>query len=165
MLQKQNIRIQLLIGLFLVSLGGWFLHLRVHPPFQMLTNIIPFTAGLISIVAIPAMFFSKKTLAYAYVLNGMLVIIGTITMTHYSIFSWPEHATPATIFVGTLMCDIFILMSNFFIGKALFELELFKTIDAPMRHGRFWRYPNMGWWGVHSIALSGVYVLGHLLWT
>jgi hypothetical protein len=37
-------------------------------------------------------------------------------------------------------------------------------MDAAARHGRIWRYPNMGWWWVHLFALSVVYAAGNLLW-
>jgi hypothetical protein len=69
-----------------------------------------------------------------------------------------------TVFVGTLLADIAILWVNFFIGKSLFELEMFKVIDAAVRKGRLFRYPNMGWWGVHVAALSVAYVLGLVIW-
>ncbi|MFP4081816.1 MAG: hypothetical protein ACLFVG_03550 [Candidatus Aminicenantes bacterium] len=35
--------------------------------------------------------------------------------------------------------------------------------DMPHR-GKFFRYPNMGWWWVHLVALSAVYALGHFIW-
>jgi hypothetical protein len=110
------------------------------------------------------MFLFRKTLAYAYVINGMLVIIGTITMTHFSLAHPPEIVTPVTIIMGTLFPDIVLLFTNFMLGKALYELEMLKGEETHSRHGRFFRYPNMGWWFVHLFALAGVYVLGHLLW-
>jgi hypothetical protein len=164
MTQKQNIRALLVAGLAVVSLGGWLLHVRIHPVSDDPTNWIPFIAGLASIIVLPAMFLSKKSLPYAYVLNGMLVIIGTITMAHDSIPKLQEHFSIETVFIGTLFADIAILWVNFFIGKSLFELEMFKVIDAAVRKGRFFRYPNMGYWGVHVAALSVVYALGYFLW-
>jgi hypothetical protein len=164
MTQKKNIKILLIAGLIAVSLGGLLLHLRIHPPSADSTNLIPFITGIIGVVIIPILFLSKKTMPYGYLINGFFVIIGTITMAHFSIVHLPKHVTLQTIFVGTLLADIAILFANFFIGKALFELEMYKAIDAAMRSGRFWRYPNMGWWGVHFVALTAVYVLGTLLW-
>jgi hypothetical protein len=164
MTQKQNIRLLLVAGLVVVSLGGWLLHVRVHPVSDVATNWIPFITGLISIIILPAMFLSKKTLPYAYIINGMFVIIGTITMAHASVERLQDGITFATVFVGTLFADIAILWVNFFIGKSIFELEMFRAIDAAVRNGRFFRYPNMGYWGVHVATLSVVYVLGFLLW-
>ncbi|MDD5673035.1 MAG: hypothetical protein PHC61_02640 [Chitinivibrionales bacterium] len=164
MTQKQNIRILLILGLVFGSLGGWLLHLRIHPPAKVAINLLPFIAGMVNIIIIPALFFSAAATPYVYVVNGMLVIIGAITMAHVSLWHLPPSVTLQTIFVGTLLADIFLLFTNFFFGKALFELELFKAIDAQVRKGRFFRYPNMGYWGVHAIALTAVYAAGHLLW-
>ncbi len=164
MTQKQNIKLLLIAALLAVSLGGWLLHLRIHPPFTLAQHLIPFIAGIVSIVVLTVMFLSKKTLAYAYVINGMIVIIGIITMAHFSMMNPPKHISLWTIIVGTLFADIAVLCTKFFLGKAIFELEMLKTIDAHIRHGRIWRYPNMGWWGVHFFALSFVYVMGNLFW-
>jgi hypothetical protein len=164
MTQKQNIRILLIAGLIAASLGGWLLHVRIHPLSANDINWIPFLAGIVGVLIVPVLFMSKKLMPYGYIINGMLVIIGSITMAHASLNHLPDHSTLLTIFIGTLLADIVILFANFFIGKALFELEMFKAIDAVMRSGRLWRYPNMGWWGVHFLALSVVYILGCLLW-
>jgi hypothetical protein len=164
MVQKQKIRVLLVSGLFLVSLGGWLLHVRIHPMAKLAVNWVPFVAGLISVTTVPVMFLFRRTLAYAYVINGMLVIIGTITMSHFSFAHPPEQIRLQTLVMGTLFPDIVILFTNFMLGKALFELEMLKTEETPTRHGRFFRYPNMGWWYVHLFALSAVYVLGHFLW-
>jgi hypothetical protein len=163
MLQKQKLRLSLVAGLFLISLGGWILHLRIHPLFKLAANYVPFIAGLIGITVLPAMFLVRKTLAYAYVVNGMLVIIGVITMTHFSLVHPPESIGFSTIVSKTLLPDIAILLTNFILGKTLFELEMLKAEETPARHGRPFRYPNMGWWFVHLFSLSAVYALGHFL--
>jgi hypothetical protein len=165
MLQKQKLRWLLVGGFFFISVGGWILHVRIHPPLDLAANSVPFVAGLIGFTAVAAMFLSRKTLAYAYVINGMLVIIGTITMAHYSVAKLPEEITFTSLIFRTLFPDILILFTNFMLGKALFELEMLKTEETGVRRGRFFRYPNMGWWLVHLAALSGVYLAGHLFWT
>jgi hypothetical protein len=50
------------------------------------------------------------------------------------------------------------------LGKVLFDLEMFKAADAQHRQGRFWRYPNMGWWYVHAAAMSAAFLVGYYLW-
>lgn len=164
-MQKQKLRLLLVLGLAFVSFGGWVLHGRIHPPSELPHNYIPFIAGLIGMILVPIMFLFRKTVAYAYVINGMLVIIGTITMTHFSLAHPPESFTFVTVAQRTLFPDIAILFVNFMLGKAIFELELLKGEGTPARHGRFFRYPNLGWWGVHLFTLSAVYTLGHLLWS
>jgi hypothetical protein len=51
------------------------------------------------------------------------------------------------------------------VGKALFELEsAINQPEAPMRTGRFFRFPNMGFWFVHVFTLTAVYIIGGYLW-
>ena len=57
MTQKQHIKMMLIAGLFLISLGGWYFHIRVHPIDADNVNYIPYISGLISVFVIPTMFF------------------------------------------------------------------------------------------------------------
>ena len=164
MVQKQKLRWLLVAGLFFVALGGWMLHFRIHPPLRLPANYVPFCVGLVGVLAVPAMFLFRKTLAYAYVINGMLVILGMITMTHFSLTHLPQEITVRTMLFNTLFPDILVLLTNFMLGKALFELEMLRTEETNARKGRFFRYPNTGWWLVHLVTLASVYLLGHYLW-
>ncbi|MDD5170237.1 MAG: hypothetical protein PHN75_15580 [Syntrophales bacterium] len=164
MTQKQNIRILLIFSLCCISLGGLMLHFRIHPPGELPGNIIPTAAGLISILIIIPLFCFRRTAAYAYVLNGMIVIIGTIGMFHFSLRHLPPVLTFQAIIFKSLLADIIVLWGKFAVGKALFELDLLKKAEDAARSGRYFRYPNMGWWWVHLAALSIVYTLGNQLW-
>jgi hypothetical protein len=95
----------------------------------------------------------------------MTVIIGTIAMAHFSIEHHPQTWTLQTIFLGTLLADIVLLWGKFAVGKALFELDVaVSQPDAPMRNGRFFRFPNMGFWLVHVVTLTVVYIIGSYFW-
>jgi hypothetical protein len=144
---KRNLRLSLIIGIWFLALGGWGLHLFIHPPAKETSNLIPFIAGLISVILVPLLFSFKRTLPYAYVLNGMLAIVGTITMLKYKLFP-----------------DILILWAKFLLGKVLFDLEMMKNEDTLHRKGRFWRYPNMGWWWVHTVVMSAAFLVGYYFW-
>ena len=163
MTQKKNIQILLITGLIFISLGGWLLHLRIHPPSEEGINLIPFIIGILSIIIVPLLFSFRKTVQFAYVLNGFAVIIGTITMTHFALAHLQGAISLETITLHTVFPDIVILFTKFFIGKALFDLNRMAAIDAPLS-GVFFRYPNMGWWGVHFAVVSIVYAAGHFLW-
>jgi hypothetical protein len=163
MLQKQHIKILLISGLFLISLGGWFLHCRMHPIARDKANFIPFLAGIISVVLVPILFSFKKSVAYGYVINGMIVIVGTITMGHFVLAYLPQKLSFSGLILDTLFPYIVILWTKFLMGKALFDLDRMSSTEMPHK-GRFFRYPNMGWWWVHLITLSIVYGLGHWLW-
>ena len=85
---KTYTRSILLGALVTLSLAGFMIHARIHLIAQNPSFIVPFVAGILSIVVIPALFWFKKTLAYGYVLNGFLCIIGTVTMGHFAIARW-----------------------------------------------------------------------------
>jgi hypothetical protein len=154
----------LLIALVTFSLGGFLLHVRIHPVSQNSANFIPLISGVLSILVIPMLFSFKKTIEYGYVLNGFLVIIGTVGMAHFSIVHWPAPATLGSIILKTMLADILILWSKFFIGKALFDLEIYGYDPHKAKKGKTYRYPNLGWWTIHLVAISLVYLLGNLVW-
>jgi hypothetical protein len=154
----------LLIGLFTLSLGGFLLHSRIHPVTKEAVNLIPAICGVLGILVVPVLFSFKKTIAYGYVINGFAVIIGTITMAHYSIAHWPNPTTVQAVLLNTTLADILILWGKFFIGKSIFDLEFFGYDASKEKKGKTYRYPNIGWWLVHLAAVSIVYYLGNILW-
>jgi hypothetical protein len=165
MKKKDYLRLTLILAIFFLAVGGWLLHLRIHPFGKDAENYIPFVAGFISVFVIPVLFIFRSTISFAYLLNGITVIIGTITMAHFSIKNPPDVWTVQTIFLGTLLADIVLLWGKFAVGKALFEMELaVNQPDAPMRSGRFFRFPNMGFWFVHVVTLTIVYIIGNYFW-
>ena len=162
--RKKSIKITLIACLFFITLGGWLLHLRIHPVTKYTENIIPLISGVISIFFIPFLFWFRRTLTLAYIVNGFSAIIGTILMTHFSIVHFQGDLTLPNIILNTLLADIGILWGKFALGKALFNLEFLKSDADIIPRGRFFRYPNMGWWWVHFFGLAIVYALGNILW-
>jgi len=82
-------------------------------------------------------------------------------MAHFSIKNPPPVWTLQTILFGTLLADIVLLWGKFAIGKALFDME--STIQRPdesVHGGRFFRFPNMGFWYAHVVTLTAVYLIG-----
>jgi len=162
--RKKMIKTTLIAGLFFLSLGGWFLHLRIHPFSMNTANVIPFILGIASVFCLPFLFWFRPTVSLAYIINGFSVIIGTILMAHFSIAHFKGLITPANIIMNTTFADIAVLWGKFAMGKALFELEFLKSdLDVAVK-GRFFRYPNMGWWWAHLFALAILYALGNILW-
>ena len=162
---KTHIRLILLGALVILSLAGFLIHTRIHLISQNPSFIVPFAAGILSVVVIPALFWFKKTLAYGYVLNGFLCILGTVTMSHYAIARWSDPKSSPDIFLKSMMIDILIVWGKFFVGKALFELETFGYESNRPKAGLSYRYPNMGWWLIHLAAVGFVYCLGNRLWS
>ncbi|HBU69731.1 MAG TPA: hypothetical protein DEE98_05045 [Elusimicrobia bacterium] len=164
MTKKLKIKNLLIASLVALSLGGWLLHLKVHAPSSDAADYIPFLSGIFSVFILPVMFYFRASLPYAYVLNGMTVIIGTITMAHFSIAHMAFPVTIGDIILRTTLADILLLWGKFFAGKAVFDLEYLKNDTDPAQKGRYFRYPNMGWWLVHLILMAAVYALGNIYW-
>ena len=161
---RTYIKSLLLVSLTTLAIGGFFLHLRIHPFTEHAYGAVPFISGLLSILLVPCLFSFRKTLDYGYILNGLLVILGTIAMVQFSITHWPQPVSFEAVLLKTNLADILILWAKFFVGKALFDLELFGYDPNHTKKGASWRYPNLGWWMIHVAAISTVYWLGNLLW-
>jgi hypothetical protein len=155
----------LLLGaLVTLALAGFLIHSRIHLISKNTSFIVPYAAGILSIVVVPALFWIKKTVPYAYVLNGFLCIIGTVTMAHFAIANWSAPTAPPDILLKSMAIDILIVWGKFFIGYALFGLETFGYDPNRRKGGITYRYPNMGWWLIHLVAVSGIYFLGNFFW-
>jgi hypothetical protein len=114
---------------------------------------VPFIVGLITVLLVPILFYFKKTLHLAYLLNGFAVIIGTITMGHFALV------------VAPVWPDILILWGKFAIGGAIFNYELYPPDSNPKVKGwNLFRYPHLGFWFAHLVAWSLVYYLGNQVW-
>ncbi len=161
---KTYIRSILLGTLVILSLAGFMIHARVHFAAQNLSFLVPLIAGILSVTVIPTLFWFKKTLAYGYVLNGCLCIIGTVTMAHFAIARWSAPTSPPDFLLKSMLIDILIVWGKFFVGNALFELETFGYDANRPKTGIIYRYPQMGWWMIHLTGISLVYCPGKLLW-
>ena len=162
MKNKTVLKISLIVGFVLMALGGWMLHFRIHHLAQNSANYIPFICGILSTIVITVLFCYRKTVPLAYLANGIFVIIGTVTMAHFSLAHLKGDYSFYTLVFTTLFCDILTLWVRFIIGKAVFELEFFAMeSDAP--GGKYWRYPALGFWIVHIAAISVIYGIGHLI--
>ena len=53
---------------------------------------------------------------------------------------------------------------EFFVGKALFDLEFFGYDATRPKKGVTYRYPHLGWWLIHFVLVALVYYLGNRLW-
>ncbi len=154
MLVRKHIKLQLIFALLLVSVFGYLLHNNLHNPSKVIWGYVPFISGLISVIVIPALYLFRRTLHLANILNGITCIIGVITMTHYSLA------------VRNIYPDIMIVIVKFYIGQAIFALELFNNIDTArvIKGWNLIRYPNIGFWYFHLFSMAAVYALGHFLW-
>lgn len=124
----------LLTALFLMAVSGLMLHLRIHnfmaadklhpgssvfSPTLFLAALFP----LLDVFLVTALFLFRKTAVYGYVLNGMLVIYGTIFMAHFSIAQMVAKSLPLqSLILSSTLSDILTLWADFFVGKTLYDL-------------------------------------------
>ena len=125
----------LFVALFLLAISGLLLHYRIHnfmvmahnpsqPVFDS-THFLAFLFPLIDAVVVTALFASRKTAVFGYVLNGMIVIYGTVFMVHFSIVELTAKSAPIQEWlIKSTLPDIGIAWADFFIGKALYDVNI-----------------------------------------
>ena len=123
----------LLTTLVLLSLSGFMLHARIHsfmvhdklnPEIVRFdeTRFLSFIFPLLDIVVVTGLFLSRKTAVYGYLLNGIIVIYGTVFMAHYSIAELTARSAPIQDWIlKSTLPDIGISWGDFLVGKALYE--------------------------------------------
>lgn len=127
------IRKSLFTALLLLGLTGVLIHYKAHPFFvtDKLTGIASFSGTkfiasllcLVDVFVVTILFTSRKTAVYGYLINGMIVILGTILMTHFSIASFAAKGVPpGGMLLNSTAYDIAIAWADFFVGRALYEV-------------------------------------------
>ncbi|MDH5768555.1 MAG: hypothetical protein OEZ31_06305 [Nitrospirota bacterium] len=124
----------LLIALFLLALSGLMLHFRIHNfmvadkmnPGNFIFNSTLFLATLfplVDVLIVTLLFMSRKTVIYGFLLNGLIVIYGTIFMAHFSIAEMTAKSIPLqSMLMRSTLPDIGIAWADFFVGKSLYDL-------------------------------------------
>lgn len=147
-------------GIVVLSFGGWLLHMRAHPVSFDPANpsnpafFVPFVAGLLSIVAVSILLGFKRTFVLGYLLNGMSVVIGTLTMAALSLAYPPSPLTFQSIFLGTMLSSILLLFPKLFLGQMVL------LHYHPNGMGRLF---TGFWWTRHFIYLGAIFALGHFI--
>jgi hypothetical protein len=131
----------LIIALFLLAISGFLLHYRVHPfltPDKVSqgafifnkSNFLASLFSLIDAVVVTSLFLSRKTAVFGYLLNGLIVIFGTILMAHFSIVDIIAKSIPvASWLTRSTLPDIGIAWADFLVGKSLYDLYLKQRVE------------------------------------
>jgi len=131
----------LIFALFLLAISGFLLHFRVHPfltPDKVSqgtfmfnkSNFLASLFSLIDAVVVTSLFLSRKTAVFGYLLNGLIVIFGTILMTHFSIVDIIAKSIPATSWLTrSTLPDIGIAWADFLVGKSLYDVYLRQRVE------------------------------------
>lgn len=132
-MSAERTRRTLLWALGLVALGGLLLHYRIHPYLvadREHPGLLVFRGSFLAATLVPlfdltvvtALFASRRTAALAYLINGVLVIFGTVLMGHFSIAALAPKSPPlADWLLKSTVPDIALAWADFMIGKALYE--------------------------------------------
>jgi len=131
-----NNRRILFTALILLAVAGLMLHYRVHNfmvpdklnPGDFIfdrTKFLSFIFPMIDVVVVTLLFTSRKTAVYGYLLNGLLVIYGTVFMAHFSIAEiYAKSMPPGEWLLKSTLPDIGIAWVDFFVGKALYDITM-----------------------------------------
>ena len=126
----------LLLALFLISLSGLMLHYRIHSFMVPVaanpgtfrfdgTRFLSFIFPIIDVVLVTILFMWRKTAVYAYLLNGIIVIYGTVFMAHFSVAEiYAKSIPPEAWLLKSTVPDIGIAWCDFFVGKALYDVHM-----------------------------------------
>jgi hypothetical protein len=126
----------LLTALFLLAISGLMLHYRIHNfmvadkmnPGSFMFDSTKFMATLFPLIdalLVTALFMTRRTAVYGYLLNGLIVIFGTIFMAHFSIAEITAKSIPfPAMLLKSTLPDIGIAWGDFLVGKALYDLYL-----------------------------------------
>lgn len=129
----------LLIGLALFAVGGLLLHYRIHPfllPDTEHPGVTIFRGSfvaatllpLVDVVVVTALFAARRTAPLGYLVNGMLVIYGTVLMGHFAIAGLAPKDPPLLDWVlKSTVPDIVIAWGDFFVGQALYQSWMRET--------------------------------------
>lgn len=77
---------------------------------------------LADLLVVTVLFMSRKTAAYGYLLNGLIVLYGTVFMAHFSIAEITAKSIPfPAMLLNSTLPDIGIAWVDFLVGKALYD--------------------------------------------
>lgn len=84
-----------------------------------LFDLTPAVFCVLGIIILPILFNSARTVAWAYMLNILAVIVGTVTMAYYSWDHWEGPLTLSRLVLHTTLADILILAAKLPLGHMI----------------------------------------------
>ncbi|MBN2011753.1 hypothetical protein JW960_20660 [candidate division KSB1 bacterium] len=144
-----------ILSLVLLSLGGLLLHVRAHPPSSNPANYAPAIFGIVNVLVVPFLLMSKRMWLIGYLINGFGATFGIVLMGASSLTALPFPLTVSSLFLRTLLPDIFLLIPKLFIAQRI--LYYYKASGT----GRLF---TAWWWTRHIGYVMIIYTIGHFVW-
>ena len=116
----------LIAALALLAAGAFLLHFRIHPPLMRdgsgvsIAGMVAFVVITLDILLVPYLLSFRSGAAYGFMLNGMIAILGTILMAHFSFSRMTGISIYDLIFHSTLP-DILITFADFLLSKVIYD--------------------------------------------
>ena len=154
---KKELRLPI-FSIILLSFSGWLTHSRWHFDPTNPSNplfLVPYLSGLLSIILVPILLNYRNTFVVGYLINGVTAVVGTIGMATLSLTKLPSPLTFTSIFTGTMLTSILLLLPKLLLGQMVL------LHYHPHGMGRLF---NAFWWTRHFVYLSVVFALGHFIW-
>jgi hypothetical protein len=125
----------LLLGaLVLMALAALMLHLRIHPflapdkahPGEVIFRGAYVTASLfplMDLILVTTLFCARRTAVYGYLLNGLIVVYGTVLMAHFMIAKLGAAGAPLMDWLlwKSTLPDIALAWADFLVGALLYR--------------------------------------------
>lgn len=124
----------LLGALVLMALAALMLHLRIHPflapdkahPGELVFRGAYVAASLlplVDLVLVTALFCARSTAVYGHLLNGLIVIYGTVLMSHFMIAKLGAAGAPLMDWLlwKSTLPDIALAWADFLVGALLYR--------------------------------------------
>jgi predicted ABC-type exoprotein transport system permease subunit len=126
---------ELIGAFFLISLGGFLLHLRIHPVSVSAFNWLAVSFAAVNTFVLPMLFHSPRTTPGAYVFTWATVVVGTVGMAFYSVTSWKLPPTVTNILLSSTFPDIVILWAKLLIAHKILRVHWPHGVAAEGRRG------------------------------
>jgi hypothetical protein len=103
-----------------LSLGGFLVHLKIHPPTKSLFFLWASPFSAFSLCVIPVLYWRPSTVNWGVLLNCISVGVGIIGMTYFSIHTLIPPITIVKLLVHSTLADSIMLMAKIPLAYLIF---------------------------------------------
>ncbi len=121
----RTVKILLVVHIVITGIG-LMAHMKLHPVTKSLFFWLASPISLFSLIVIPVLYARPATVAWGFLLNGMTVAIGTITMVYFSLLTFEGPFTLPKLFKETTLFQVLFLWAK--LPVAYFILVAMKSL-------------------------------------